>query len=209
MRRKRFRLALPLLLPLFLLPVYAAAVLFQPWEPPSSAQLQQAAEGRMPLPLGAAARHVPRRYYVNVQLTHCAVNSRYQPIGQARYENTSDTPVVLAYSQAQAAATAWDVTDNLLHNEALCALVCAKIRESLPLSFCSSVTTPRSQTPNADLTVPPGKTGSICAYHSAIETQGSVTWVEMDDEGVIRGAGKSPFGGAFILEGIYLENEIS
>ena len=181
------------------------------WSSPTPAQLQKARDSRLSLPQESSPPPPPAgasRHYVNVQFTCCALNPTYNPIGFTVLENTGGSTVTLFYAQGQEKSTVWQTTANIVENPAVQALVLAAVREETGLPAGDFAVAPQSLAAQATLPVAPGETGSILAYHSAVETCGAFTWADVDQNGAIVACGREPFGGAFILSGLYLENAI-
>lgn len=149
------------------------------------------------------------KYYTNVQLTTCQRNNYYNPIGFSTYKNSSSLPATLQYSQGQTVQTTWNVTGNVSASTSVSVPVLAKVQATAGVTVGRSTTTQQSSTAIATMTIPANKTGTIYAFHGAVEAQGTITWVNMDDDGIIYGSGIEAIGGAFIMNGVYFENEIT
>lgn len=217
MRKKRFAgAAFALAAALLVLPVYAhdsAMNVFGIWSEPAVEQLRSALDNRMALPDLHTETHMQstptaNRYYCNVQLSYCELNSTYNPIGYTSYQNTGSQSVMLPYYQGAGKTTPWNITGNISGNTEVRALVLAKVQAMTGMPMGISCTTASSSTAIATMTVPPFKTGCIYAYHSAVEAQGTISWADMTDAGVITGGGKENVGGAFIVNGVHFENEV-
>ncbi len=191
-------------------------VIINNWNEPTPEQIEEAVRNRMPLPEEYSGRSfgirsasdATTRIYTNVQFTYCEINDKYNPIGYATYRNRSGSNVTLPYSQNRTKTTAWNVTANISGNASIIASAIAKIQAAVGVPVGISATMSQSSAENATMTVPSGKTGTIYAYHSAVEVQGTISWADMDG-GVIVGGGIENVGGAFIISGIYFENEES
>lgn len=188
------------------------------WKEPTEAQIQDAAADR--LPLSAEEESGERfcgpnsevtRYYTNVELTACERKDPYSPIGHMTYRNTTGAPVLLRYVQdwqGETKTTDWDVTDNIRDRGDIKAAVISKIEQTLGVSVGMSTTTPRSGTVLGTMTIPAYKTGTISAYHSAVEIQGTVLWQDADGSGTVYATGREKIGGAFIIDGVYLKKDL-
>lgn len=217
MRKKLFAgAAFALVAALSALSVYAndsAVNVFGIWSEPAAEQLRSALDNRMVLPdlhTEAYAQSIPlaNRYYFNVQFSYCELNAAYSPIGYTSYQNTGSQNVVLPYYQGAGKTTPWNVTGNISGNAEIRMMILAKVQAMTGMPVEMSVSTASSSTTAATMTVPPFKTGYIYAYHSAVEVQGSISWADMTDDGVITGGGKENVGGALIVNGVHFENEV-
>lgn len=187
------------------------------WRAPTAQQARAAAAGRMALPAEeetppldengvnpATQRH---RYYTSVQLEAYRINLTYDPMGYATYHNRGTNDVTLEYVQGKTVTTQWEATANMREKPVVRRMVLAKLQaecqEVQNLSIQTSVTLGRSTEGLATMTVSPGKTGTLSAYHSAVEVRGRIGWQEVDQEGTVWATGSEAVGGAFLANGMH------
>ena len=190
---------------LLLLPVCAKGAL---WSEPTPQQRQAAAENRMVLPEAARTPSSAGRVYGGVQLSYCAVNPTYEPIGFVRCENTGSQAVEAAYFQGAEKITAWNVTPNISGNARVSGQVQAAVQAAAGVAVGKTAVTAARTDAMATMRVPAQRTGVLYAYHSAVEARGSIFWVDVSASGVITGGGREAFGGAFMTGGVHFENTI-
>ncbi len=190
---------------LLLLPVCAKGAL---WSEPTPQQRQAAAENRMALPEAASVPSSADRVYGGVQLSYCAVNPIYEPIGFVRCENTGSQVIEAAYFQGAEKTTAWNVTPNISGNARVSGQVLAAVQAAAGVAVGKTAVTAARTDAMATMRVPAQRTGVLYAYHSAVEARGGIFWVDVSTGGVITGGGREAFGGAFMTGGVHFENTI-
>lgn len=116
------------------------------------------------------------REYGNMVLTTSEVKNTYNFIGQVSYHNAGSSNNTLQYRQSSTTTTNWDVSSTVKGSADVKLAFLGEIKAELGLTVGASYTTSASNEALATLSIRPGKTGYIDAYHKAVYAVGSIPY---------------------------------
>lgn len=116
------------------------------------------------------------REYGSMKFTTSEIKNTYNFIGQASYHNGSTKPEVLQYMQGSTTTTTWNVSGTIEGSADIKLAFLSEIKAKLGVTVGRSTTTTKSSQALATLTVDPGYTGYIDAYHKAVYAVGSIPY---------------------------------
>lgn len=157
----------------------------------------------------SSTREMPgyRTVYGNMVFNTCKINPRYNFIGQARAFNSSSQPGILAYTQETTKSTDWSVSTSVSGDTDVSVPFLAKIKASLGVTVGKNNTTSRTTTASYTMTVSPGKTGFIDAYHQSGYASGYIPVKGYDNftNKLVFDKNIEVYGHAIVASSIYYE----
>lgn len=173
---------------------------------PNKEEIDLMNEGRIDIPKEPQARKIlpdgTLRLYSNVNLTTTTKKDTYNFLGEASYYNNTSRDAKLQYSQEVTKTTRWDVTSNISASTEVSAPFLAKVEGTVGVSVGSSNTVSRSSRALAEMTVSPGKTGSIAAYNKAVYAGGTIAYKDYySSTGRPKGSGTEVVRGYVVRDG--------
>lgn len=116
------------------------------------------------------------REYGNMKFTTSEVKNTYNFIGQASSYNNTLYPTTLQYMQGSTSTTNWNVSSTVKGSADVKLAFLGKIKAELGVTVGTSNTTTRSSQALTTITISPGKTGYIDAYHKAVYAVGAIPY---------------------------------
>lgn len=142
-----------------------------------------------------------QRKYGAVTFTTCNVNNKYSFIGQCSAYNGTSSNGTLSYTQSKSATTNWNVSSTVSGKTEVSVPYLAKVEATVGVTVGTGTTTSASSTATYTMTVKPGKTGVIEAYHQSVNASGTIKYWDYTPSGTLVRSGNLSVSGNSIVKG--------
>lgn len=147
------------------------------------------------------------REYGNMNFSTSEIKNTYNFIGQVSTHNNTPSPANLQYTQSSSSTTSWNVSGTVKGSADVTLAFLGKIKAELGVTVGTSFTTSSSSQALTTITVSPGKTGYIDAYHKAVYAVGSIPYWDYtpDTVEVVRSGSINVNGYAIVQNSIHFD----